>query len=495
MKKNQFLKFHLSLVFSAIILTACPGFVVENLEKKEELGGYQPAYNTNPKNKNYRAKEDIGDDKINVELVSINSQNFPDSLELKVTVSDANGKYVSGLANNYYKYWNKLIDSCSGSQNIKEFTVEEIKNDNSNLLSIAYVIDYSGSMSQQARTAIAHSIPKLLKSSKEDDYLSVIKFQSKGYVAVPLIKSSDYLAKGKILNISSDSTGTGTNIAIGLDSAFAQLDNSPSTHQKTIVLITDGFSRFTEEDISRIQKKITEDNIQAYTISIGEGVNIKSISIGTSGITVTSASTIQTSNSIPRGIDFMSWLARISGGKYYDIMYEYEFPYIFADIYLKLKNYYSIKYKAPDAKSLHKASISLNLNEKYSASNYYDKSIFKPYDPIGESKFLNIEFEIGSANISPSAYFELDNILLYLKTNPDMSIAISGHTDDVGTEESNQILSENRAKSIKMYFVNKGIDSARIEALGFGERAAIVPNDSDENRKKNRRTEFKLRSK
>ena len=78
----------------------------------------------------------------------------------------------------------------------------------------------------------------------------------------------------------------------------------------------------------------------------------------------------------------------------------------------------------------------------------------------------------------------------YLQENPTFKIAIHGHTDDLGDDAKNLLLSENRAKAVVDFLVNQGVKSDRLSAKGFGESKPKVPNTSNENRSKNRRTEF-----
>ncbi|PID47177.1 MAG: hypothetical protein CR967_05345 [Proteobacteria bacterium] len=104
-----------------------------------------------------------------------------------------------------------------------------------------------------------------------------------------------------------------------------------------------------------------------------------------------------------------------------------------------------------------------------------------------------IEFKTGEAIVKEESYPLLDAISDKLSTFPEVGVVIEGHTDDVGEDELNQKLSEDRAMSIKEYFIQKGIDGARLSTLGFGEYRPAFPNSSAENRQRNRRVEFKVK--
>ena len=77
-----------------------------------------------------------------------------------------------------------------------------------------------------------------------------------------------------------------------------------------------------------------------------------------------------------------------------------------------------------------------------------------------------------------------------LNENPGLSLQIEGHTDSTGENAYNQGLSERRAKSVRGYLVNSGVGGSRLSTLGFGEAKPAYPNDTQENRRGNRRTEL-----
>ena len=80
----------------------------------------------------------------------------------------------------------------------------------------------------------------------------------------------------------------------------------------------------------------------------------------------------------------------------------------------------------------------------------------------------------------------------FLTENRELQMEIYGHTDNVGTETYNQKLSEKRVQAVADYLVQKGIDLARVPAMGFGESQPIADNDTPEGRQLNRRVEIKF---
>lgn len=102
----------------------------------------------------------------------------------------------------------------------------------------------------------------------------------------------------------------------------------------------------------------------------------------------------------------------------------------------------------------------------------------------------NILFETGSAEIISRSYAEVKRIADVMKANPDKSFRIEGHTDNVGTDESNLELSKRRAESVMVALADMGIDSSRMTAEGFGEALPVEDNETPEGRAMNRRVEF-----
>ena len=113
--------------------------------------------------------------------------------------------------------------------------------------------------------------------------------------------------------------------------------------------------------------------------------------------------------------------------------------------------------------------------------------------PIIENVNLVLDgvlFETNSAEVTESSERELQMITRLLLDNPEMVIEISAHTDDVGGNEANMALSELRAQSVINYLTTNQIPAGQLQSKGRGETMPVVPNDSDENRAKNRRVEL-----
>ncbi len=121
----------------------------------------------------------------------------------------------------------------------------------------------------------------------------------------------------------------------------------------------------------------------------------------------------------------------------------------------------------------------------------YKKNI--PLSPIeiGRSVILkNIFFETDSYKLKKISIPELKKLTNFLKLNPDININIYGHTDNVGSDEHNRILSQNRAKAVYDYLISNYIESYRLDYDGFGAEKPIATNETEEGRALNRRTVF-----
>jgi len=129
----------------------------------------------------------------------------------------------------------------------------------------------------------------------------------------------------------------------------------------------------------------------------------------------------------------------------------------------------------------------------HEGKNPYNIAVLLEPIEVGNKVILNnIFFDTNSFELKTESLAELDKLVEFMSLNPTLKIEISGHTDNVGNQQANQVLSENRAKSVYQYLVSNKVDAARLVFKGYGETQPIAPNTTDEGRQKNRRTEFKI---
>ena len=104
----------------------------------------------------------------------------------------------------------------------------------------------------------------------------------------------------------------------------------------------------------------------------------------------------------------------------------------------------------------------------------------------------NITFGVNSADISSDFYEVLDSVTIVVNEYDKTLIEVMGHTDNTGSEQHNQQLSDRRARSVTDYLASREINSVRLEAYGYGEGYPVANNDTDQGRAKNRRVEIAL---
>lgn len=103
-----------------------------------------------------------------------------------------------------------------------------------------------------------------------------------------------------------------------------------------------------------------------------------------------------------------------------------------------------------------------------------------------------VTFDVNSYALKPEFRDTLDTIAASLKKYPNSLVDVYGHTDSTGSNEYNQTLSENRARTVANYLTSQGVADARIRSQGFGETMPVASNDTDEGRSRNRRVEIKI---
>ena len=143
------------------------------------------------------------------------------------------------------------------------------------------------------------------------------------------------------------------------------------------------------------------------------------------------------------------------------------------------------------------------LNVRKPGYVFYSSKIDKTKDTLyvflskierGKSVVLdNIFFAFDSFELDPKSDNEIDRLVSFLKDNPSVAIEIVGHTDNIGSEKRNRVLSKNRALSVKKALVAKGIDPSRLVAKGLGMSAPVASNATEEGRQLNRRVECVVR--
>ena len=146
---------------------------------------------------------------------------------------------------------------------------------------------------------------------------------------------------------------------------------------------------------------------------------------------------------------------------------------------------YNIKIKtvgqATEYNTIHIPALAHNT---FYGENLMTVTIFEPK----QFTLNNVLFETGLSALKNESKTELNELFAYLSLKDNVQIQIEGHTDNVGNDQSNLVLSEERAKAVKAYLLNLGIDANRIKTVGFGASKPVATNNTPDGRKLNRRT-------
>ena len=121
--------------------------------------------------------------------------------------------------------------------------------------------------------------------------------------------------------------------------------------------------------------------------------------------------------------------------------------------------------------------------------NVYD-FVVEDLNPGTVVQLVNIQFEFNSAALTKDSEAGVEMLKAFLESHPEIRVELAGHTDNVGSEAYNQKLSQERANVVRQALIAKGISDERLSAKGYGSTKPIKPNDTDEHRAMNRRTEM-----
>ncbi len=413
---------------------------------------------------------------IKMDVRSVNDNRYPEEVELHAFVFDTAGSFIAGLAPPTFKgkgkwqdYWYRLIDSCGNEAvSIDNFNVEEVSEESRNPYSLAFVLDHSASMGERRVTILRKAVGLLLKGISKNDNVSVISFTDDSFMEVPLTGSKrEWVTSFNPSDLTA--YGGGTRLYDAAIRGIEEVSRGPEDAKRVLVLFTDGSDGNSKAKLEAVHREAKKQNVTLYTIAYG-----------------------------PADTKVLHNLAQYTGGRMYRIYKSEEFLSVFIDIYRRLNHYYRITYTPPECAGVHTVRPSLRLPELHIAGlegeGIYDRSVITPFDSVGRVVFVNIEFDYNEATIRPESKPLVQDVTEAMKRYPEMTIEVRGHTDDQGSDDYNLKLSQRRAQAVADLLIAQGISRTRLSVKGFGESRPIVPNDSDENRRKNRRTEFVILS-
>jgi OmpA-OmpF porin, OOP family len=139
-------------------------------------------------------------------------------------------------------------------------------------------------------------------------------------------------------------------------------------------------------------------------------------------------------------------------------------------------------------------SVGENINLK-DIKKYTEIEVNLFLVPVEEGAIIrlnNIFFDFNQAILKNEAKPELERLLKFLNEKPSVSIEIAGHTDNVGSDQANNLLSEQRAEAVKNWLIGRGISIDRISIIGYGKKKPVAENTTEKGRALNRRIEMKI---
>jgi outer membrane protein OmpA-like peptidoglycan-associated protein len=133
---------------------------------------------------------------------------------------------------------------------------------------------------------------------------------------------------------------------------------------------------------------------------------------------------------------------------------------------------------------------SLHINADEISMRVADNDLASQLAGSCHAALYGVHFDVNKPALRPDSDATLQQVLALLQANPALSIELQGHTDAVGDDAANQLLSEARAASVRAWLTQRGVDGKRITAKGYGKTKPVATNDTDEGKARNRRVEI-----
>ena len=395
---------------------------------------------------------------------------------LYTRVFDSLGNFVTNMGDPYKKfpdvnYFTSFQEKLGKSyriryDSIEDYTVREYGAGDSIPYNIAVTVDYSGSMNA-VMPAIFEGTEMFVRMKFPYDNIAITSFNKDYEVKVPLMSDTT-----EILQLYSMRKKQGFGLFSGvydaIDTSLTLFEDTPEDVPRVLVIFTDGDDNYSKAKMGALIQKAKAKNINIFTIGFGycKDENLREI-------------------------------AEYTGGKFYLAYSKDELVSIFRDIYMSLRYYYLVTYKPPRYWGWHHVNAGLNvpgMNDSLIAEGDYDTSdLFADSGAVFE---MPIFFEFDSATITTSSFDIIDQLVDQLLSRPLLRLEVQGHTDNVGSIEYNQDLSERRAKAVYDAIIERGkIDPRRLRYRGFGFSRPRAENDTEEGRMQNRRTMFLILAK
>lgn len=385
----------------------------------------------------------------------------PDKIKLYTHFIDNGKTYLSGAATNeWLKRWCELTIKTNGtSKIIDKFTVRESTAKDRLPLSIALVLDHSGSMGEERALECQFAVEEFVKNKKAFDAVSIIKYDGNVLVESPLT-TSQLISLSNFQKTGLQGFGGLTAVSDAIMQGINEVSRSDESKQRVVIVFTDGFDNSSKIAFDSVIAKAMETNTIICAIDFGYGIN--------------------------KG--FMKRYSDATNGIYHHVYKKEEFKLVFDDIYNRFEYFYVIEFEQPD---FGEHFITLKLCTP--KGDLENNILINNLPDVGFINLLNIYFDIDKSTIKKESDKAIKRVAAMMNVYPGMVIEVRGHTDSTNKTKDpdyNIKLSQSRADAVKQALTKTGISERRILTRGYGEHMPVAENLTPEGRAKNRRTEF-----
>lgn len=376
--------------------------------------------------------------------------------KVKVFFHLTEGRYflTGAEAAKYMNIWCDL--KLDGYEDIKNFKVRKVESKEVQDLAIAIVMDLSGSMGETRAKVMQEAVKKVIENKRPRDLVSLINYDAKVIVENEPLASNDRLLNiHRVKGLQGFGGLTATKDAV--NKAVEVLDKVDKKFKKVVMVFTDGADNSSKFEEDKVIANAKNSNVMVNAIDYGYNV--------TPGL--------------------LEKTATQTNGIYHHIYLTDEFNYVFEDLYFRLNNYYVLEFDQPSY-----GDHTLNMKVCMKDTTIESTRTFNNVPLPGTVTLLNVYFDTNKSELKPESNEAMDRLLTMMAANDDIKIEVHGHTDNVGNDESNMTLSQERANAVRDLLIKRGIEPERIKAIGFGESKPVADNNTADGRAKNRRTEF-----
>ncbi len=470
-----------------------PGKIKLSIEVVNYLGEKFVKYVDVPKdysqNRNYltgiRAWKEKDSIPFFMDIISMNTSNYPNHVELKVIAYDTLGNYITGMAppklnvQKSNEIFRRVFVKSRFGENPVTFKVHEIYEETRSKSDIAFVMDHSGSMNEVLDNF--KEIASYFVSNKNpNDRMSLVVFDHRIYRLAEL--TSDAKSLEGAINENPYVLGGSTALYAACDEGLETIRYSE--RDKALIVFTDGrenssfpYYGFRATEPNYLANKIRKMKARLYVIGYGESVNGETL----------------------------EELCKLSNGKFYYINNIDELKNALFEIDLLINSYYSITFTPPKTNGLTKLKFvyrnfnsDLLLEEDYFIGDIHH-IVERQNNTINKKDSINIifppqviaNFEYNKSFIENKYFQPLQKYAQYLKENPGVEVSVAGHSDSRGNEKIRQRISQKRADAVAEYFVQQGISPERIKKEYYSFSRPLHPDEDHEwQARENRRVEI-----